>query len=172
MANNGRKGSREKGQTSSIKTWDEVDQALRRMGEIDIATQKILGNLTLKVNGLKATAEEDAGPLNAERKEIEESVAAFCEEHKDEFARQRSKELTFGLIAYRIVTKIVIRSKEACLAAMHALKLDSYIRIIEEPDKLAMEGLDDAVLAKVGAKRKTEDKLRIEPNLERLKEAA
>lgn len=155
-----------------LKTWDEVDQALRRMGEIDIATQKIFGNLTLKVNELKQRAENEAGPLNAERKEIEEAVAAFCEGHKEEFTKQRSKELTFGLVAFRIVTKIVIRSKEACLAAMHALKLDSYIRVIEEPDKLAMEGLDDAVLAKVGAKRKTEDRLRIEPNLERLKEAA
>jgi len=55
---------------------------------------------------------------------------------------------------------------------LHALKLDQYVRTIEEPDKEAMTDLDDKVLAKVGAKRKVEDKFRIEPNIERIKEAA
>lgn len=153
-------------------SWENVDTLLRRMGEIDISISKIEGDMTLKINEIKADADKKSESLRKEYDEIEEAITQFCEEHKQEFTKQRSKELTFGLVAYRVVTKIAIKSKEACLAAMHALKLDSYIRVVEEPDKLAMEGLDDAVLAKVGAKRKTEDKLRIEPNLERLKEAA
>lgn len=103
-----------------------------------------------------------------ERKELEDDISVFCQENKLEFAKQRSRELNFGVVAYRVTTKIIIKSKEACIAAMHALKLETYIRTIEEPDKLAMEDLDDSVLAKIGAKRKTEDKLRIEPNRERL----
>ena len=153
-------------------SWENVDTLLRRMGEIDIVISKIEGEMTLKINVIKAEADSKSESLRKEYDQIDDAITAFCEEHKQDFTKQRSKELTFGLVAYRVVTKIVIKSKEACLAAMHALKLDSYIRVIEEPDKLAMEGLDDAVLAKVGVKRKTEDKLRIEPNLERLKEAA
>jgi len=157
-------------QQSAIKNWDQVDAALRRMGELDIAVEKIQGDMTLRINEIKAEAETKAEGLKKERKNLEDAITDFCEAHKEEFTKQRNKELTFGLVAYRIVTKIVIKSKEACLAAMHALKLNSYIRVIEEPDKLAMEGLDDAVLAKIGAKRKTEDRLRIEPNLEKLKD--
>jgi len=155
-----------------VKSWEEVDASLRRMGEIDIIISKIEGEMTLNINEIKAKADKDSEKLRKEYDDIEEAVSAFCGEHKQEFTKTRSKELTFGIVAFRVVTKIAIKSKEACLAAMHALKLDNYIRTIEEPDKQAMEDLDDAVLAKVGAKRKTEDKLRIEPNLERLKEAA
>jgi phage host-nuclease inhibitor protein Gam len=64
----------------------------------------------------------------------------------------------------------MIKSKEACLAALKALKMTDYIRIKEEPDKEAMVDLDQVTLAKVGASVKVEDKLRIEPNLETLKE--
>lgn len=155
-----------------VKSWEEVDVLLRRMGEIDVAISKIEGELTLRINEIKANADKKSEGLRKEYDELEQAITQFCEEHKQEFTKQRSKELTFGLVAYRVVTKIAIKSKEACLAAMHALKLDSYIRVIEEPDKLAMEGLDDSVLAKVGAKRKTEDKLRIEPAIEKIKEAA
>jgi hypothetical protein len=55
---------------------------------------------------------------------------------------------------------------------MHALHLEQYIRIIEEPDKELMVDLDDNTLSKIGAVRKVDDKLRIEPNIERIKEAA
>ena len=157
---------------NKIKAWDEVNEALRRMGELDIAMQKITGDLTLAINSQKACAEEELSPLAEERKELEASIALFCDDHKEEFTKTRSRELTFGLVAYRVVTRIAVRSKEACLAAMHALKLTQYIRTYEEPDKEALVDLDDAVLAKIGAKRKTEDKLRIEPAIEKVREAA
>ncbi|MDP3014168.1 MAG: host-nuclease inhibitor Gam family protein [Candidatus Subteraquimicrobiales bacterium] len=168
MGNNGRK----KAAGLSLRAWEDVDISLRRMGEIDIAVSKIEGEMTLKINQIKAEADAKSEDIRKEYDELEQAITEFCEEHKQDFTKTRNKELTFGLVAFRVVTRMVIRSKEACLAAMHALKLGSYIRVIEEPDKLAMEDLDDAVLAKVGVKRKTEDKLRIEPNLERLKEAA
>jgi len=152
--------------------WNEVDQKLRRIGEIDIALGAIEGTMTLRINGIKEEYEEEVETRKAERQLLEESVTAFAEDHKEEFAKIRSKDLTFGYVAYRVVRSIYIRSKEATVAALHALKLDQYVRTIEEPDKEAMTDLDDKVLAKVGAKRKVEDKFRIEPNIERIKEAA
>ncbi|MBF0321222.1 MAG: host-nuclease inhibitor Gam family protein [Nitrospirae bacterium] len=120
---------------SEIKTWDEVDAALRRMGEIDIAVESIQGNMTLQINELKAQAETKAEGLKKERQVIEKVITAFCEEHKDEFAKTRPKELTFGVVAYRVVTSIVIRSKKACVAALEALNLDKYLRIEKNPTK-------------------------------------
>ncbi len=155
---------------SEYTNWEEVDQALRRMGEIDIRLTKIEGDMTLKINEIRAEYDTKAEGLKAERKAIEEQITLFAEAHKEEFAKNRSKDLTFGVVAFRIVHKVVVRSKAACLAALKALGLVQYIRTIEEPDKEAMSGLDAGTLAKVGATLKTEDKLRIEPNIERIKE--
>lgn len=156
--------------TSDYTDWNEVDSALRRLGEIDIRLQKLEGDITLKVNEIKAEYDIKSEGLKAERKAIEENITLFAEARKQEFARIRSKDLTFGIIAYRVVTKVVVKSKAATVAALKALGLVQYLRVIEEPDKEAMGGLDSSTLAKVGATMKTEDKLRIEPNIERIKE--
>lgn len=156
---------------TTLKGWDEVDSVLRRMGEIDIALAKVEGDMTLRINQIKAEADAKAEGLKAERKTLEEDITLFAEERKGEFAKNRTRELTFGVVAFRVTRKIVIKSKAACLAAMHALGLESYVRRIEEPDKEAMEGLDDATLAKVGASRKVADNIRIEPSMEKIKEA-
>jgi phage host-nuclease inhibitor protein Gam len=140
------------------------------MGEIDIKLGKLEGEMTLRVNEIKAEFDTKAEGLKAERKGLEEQIGLFAEGRKEEFAKARSKDLTFGVVAFRITHKVVVRSKAACLAALKALGLVQYIRIIEEPDKEAMSGLDAGTLAKVGATLKTEDKLRIEPNIERIKE--
>jgi len=153
---------------SSYTDWNEVDQGLRRMGEIDIRLARLEGEMTLKVNEIRADYDIKAEGLKAERKAVEEQISLFADARKDEFAKTRSKELTFGTVAYRIVHKVAIRSKAATVAALEALGLDSYLRIIKEPDKDAMTGLDAGTLAKVGATLKTDDKLRIEPNLERI----
>ncbi|NLT22581.1 MAG: host-nuclease inhibitor protein Gam [Syntrophorhabdus sp.] len=156
--------------TSDYTDWPEVDGALRRMGEIDIKLQKLEGEMTLKINEIKAEYDVKAEGLKAEHKAIEENITLFAESRKQEFARVRSKDLTFGVVAYRVVTKVVLKSKAATVAALKALGLVQYLRIIEEPDKEAMSGLDATTLAKCGATLKTEDKLRIEPNMEKIKE--
>jgi len=155
-----------------IDDWDQADICLRRMGEIDIAVEKIQGDMTLKINEIKEAAATRAEGLKVERAALEYQITQFCEGNKTDFAKKRTKELTFGVIAFKVTTKIVIRAKKACVAAMEALGLQQYLRITKEPDKDLMLGLDDQVLAKVGASKKIEDKLRIEPAIEKIKEAA
>jgi len=155
---------------SDFNDWNEVDSGLRLMGEIDVKLLKLEGDMTLKINEIKAEYDTKAEGLKAQRKAIEENITLFAESRKEEFAKTRSKDLTFGVVAFRIVSKVVVKSKAATLAALKALHLDQYVRVIEEPDKEAMSGLDAGTLAKVGASLKTEDKLRIEPNIERIKE--
>jgi len=153
-------------------SWEQVDEALKRMGEIDIAISKIEGDMTLRINEIKAEAEAKVEAIRSERKALEKMVTAFAESKKDEFLKTRTKELTFGVISFRVTTKIIIRAKKACVAAMEALGLDGYLRIVKEPDKDLMLNLDDATLARIGASRKIEDRLKIEPNIEKVKDAA
>ena len=155
---------------SEYQDWQDIDNGLRRMGEIDIQIRKLEGEQTLRTNEIKAEYDLKAEGLKAERKGIENNIALFTEAHKEEFMKTRSKELTFGLVAYRVTTKLIIRSVKATVAALKALGLESYLTINPEPDREAMKGLDSGTLAKVGASLKTEDKLRVEPNMERIKE--
>ena len=157
---------------SKYANWEDVNLAVRRMGEIDIQVDRLQGEMTLKVNEIKSKYDAKSQGLLAERKEIEKDITLFTDTCKDEFTKTRHKELTFGKVAYKVTSKILIKSKDACLAALKALKMSDYIRIKEEPDKEAMVNLDQITLAKVGASIKVEDKLRIEPNLETLKELA
>ncbi|MBF0546199.1 MAG: host-nuclease inhibitor Gam family protein [Candidatus Riflebacteria bacterium] len=151
--------------------WTEVDQALRRMGEIDIESERLDGNMTLAINEVKESFQPRKDVLINERKDLEESITAFVEQNKGEFAAIRSKELDFGSISYRLVKKIVFKSKEAVVAALKVMGLLTYIRTIEEPDKEAMENLTNQELLKIGASRKEDDKLTIKPNIQRLSEA-
>jgi phage host-nuclease inhibitor protein Gam len=159
---------------NEYQNWQDVDAALRRMGEIDINLTRLEGEQTLKINEIKAGYDIKAEGLKAERKRLEISIEAFAEEHKEQFTKIRSKELTFGTVAFRIVHRVVVKSKKATVAALDTLGLNAYLRITKEPDKEAMKSLDAGTLAKVGATLKTEDKLAVEPNIERIrsKEAA
>jgi len=150
--------------------WSEVDAGLRRMGEIDIKLAQIEGRMTLRINETRAEFEAKALPLREERKTIYSSIESFAGERKDQFAKIRSKELTFGTVAYRIAHKVVIKSKRATAAALEAVGLSSCLRITKEPDKEAMKALDTGMLARVGAALRTEDQLSIEPNIERIRQ--
>lgn len=154
------------------KNWEDVDQGLRRLGEIDIQVEKLEGEMTLRINELKAQFETKASGLKAERKQVEDAISQYATEHKDEFTKDRTRSLAFGTISFRIVKSIRITGVKACLAAMKALGLGDYIRTKEQPDKEAMTALDDNTLAKVNAKRQITDKIRIEPNMERIGEVA
>lgn len=152
----------------SPQTWEQVDDLLRRLGEVEIRKNKLEGELTIRVNEVKEQYKEKIDPLIAEADAIRAAITAFAENAKDDFLKTRTKQLNFGVVAYRVTEKILIRSKEACVAALKALGLTQYIRTIEEPDKEALRDMDDKQLAKVGATRKIDDSLRIEPNLEKI----
>ncbi len=158
--------------TTDFLTWEEINGALRRLGEIDIAIGRIEGNVTLQINEIKAKADIEAEALLTERKTIEQKIETYCQTHKDEFAKKRSRELTFGTVAFKVTTRIVVKAAKACVAAMEALGLDTYLKVKKSPDKEKMLGLDDQTLAKIGAYKRTADKLRIEPNIEKIREAS
>ena len=122
------------------------------------------------INEIKEDYKVKSDAFTKEHAEITESITAFCEGCKDEFLKVRTKALNYGSVAYRVTEKIVIRSKEACVAALKALSLSQYIRTIEEPNKDMLRELDDKMLAKVAAARKIDDALRIEPNIEKIQE--
>ncbi len=157
-----------------VENWDQADEALHRMGEIDIELSDINGELTLQINKLKEEAKLAAAGIESERKYLEEQVTHFCESQKAEFTKKRSRTLNYGLIGFRISTSVPIprdKSKLADLiAALKRLRLDACIKVEEKVDRDQITSLDDGTIAKLGLKKNTKDSFRIQPNLEKIQD--
>lgn len=153
---------------TSLHSWDEVNKALKELGEKKIKAENLEGEQTIKINEIKADYDLKAGVIQAEIKAIEENIELFCEANKQEFLDQRTKKMTFGSVGYRLAESLKVKNVKATIAAIKKLDLLSYLRVKEEPDKEALKGLDDSTLTKIGVERKRVDKISIEPNYEEL----
>ena len=102
------------------------------------------------------------------RQELESAISGFCLEHKDEFAKKRSRKLDFGRIAFRVAERIEYLNvlEESVIATLKSLGYPECVKRKESIDKNAVKSLPDNVLAKCGLKRIKDDHFRIEPNLE------
>jgi phage host-nuclease inhibitor protein Gam len=158
----------------TINNWKDVDQALKKIGELDIAIEKVNGDLTLKVNELKNEAKEKTDGLSDEKKELEKSIKGWCEAHKEEFAKKRSRKMDFGTVGYRLVESISIpRVKDKVAALLKSLKAYGHkqcIKTEEAIDKDELVKLPDSDLVKLGLQRKTKDNFRIEPDIVKIQE--
>ncbi|WP_051694170.1 host-nuclease inhibitor Gam family protein [Desulfohalovibrio reitneri] len=154
-----------------INDWDGVDAAVRRMGEIDIAVERINGKAQEEINDVKERAKERMAPLCSERKQLETQVQAFCEARKDEFSKRRTRRLTYGEIGYRLVRSVSIpRAKDKVASLLKSLRAyglgDECIQVEEKPKRDAIESLDDSTIAKLGLKRTVKDSFRVVPDMD------
>lgn len=153
-----------------METWEDVNQALGEMVRLKVRINAAEAKMNERINAAKERAEHTITPLQEKYGEIEARVEGFVLAHKQEFAKRRTKKLFYGDISSRVTEKIVVPLKDACVLALKALGLVSCIRVVEEPNKEAMKGLDDNTLTKVGAARVNEDSITIKPNLEKVEE--
>jgi phage host-nuclease inhibitor protein Gam len=156
---------------SSVKDWAGVDQVLLEIGQIDRQIESAEAQAQEGIEAIRTEAVKLVKPWQEQKAALELQLRAFCEAHRGEI-KGKSKPLNFGTVSFRLSTKIVIRGVQACIDGLKALGLAAYVRVKEQPDKEKMKDLDDAILAQVGASRKTEDAFGYEVNRERVKEAA
>jgi phage host-nuclease inhibitor protein Gam len=158
----------------TINSWSDVDNAVKKIGELDIAITQIEGETTIKTNEIKEAAKVQAQPLNDERDALVKLVEAYCECNKAEFAKKRSRELVFGTVAYRLVKSVSIpraaHKLEALIKSIKAFGFINCLRSVETVDKDAVAELADGDLVKLGIKRTVRDSFRIEPNMEKIRE--
>ena len=148
---------------SIYNSWNEVDNGMKKMGELQIEKTKLECELNLKINKLKEDCSALCTNISAEIKSIEKEISRFCEEHKDVFLNKRSKKLNFGTIAYRVSEKVKVSCVSAAIKTLKALNFDFCLRIKEEIDKDEVKKLDANILTKAGINIIKEDKLSIEP---------
>lgn len=141
---------------TQFETWNEVDGALKRIGEIDRDLGMVEAMANEQIDAIKARSKEDAAPLTTEKLGLEAAMKEFCEANRAEFAKVKSREMTFGSVGFRLSSRIVIKRVADTLQALKDFGLLHCIRVKEEADKEAMKALDTETLANVGAALKQE----------------
>lgn len=149
---------------SKYQTWQEVDSAMKELGELNIKKQNLEGEQTVRINEVKADILSKTGVLQTKIKDIEKNIERFAEQNKSEFLKTRNKKLTFGTISFRLVKSVVCTCKDEAIKALKALNLDFCLRQKEEIDKEKCLEVDEKMLLKAGISIKSEDKVKIEPN--------
>ena len=150
---------------SSLKSWAEVDNKLKRLGELQIKKAELDGRLTNQINTIKESYTKDNEVIVTEMKEIEKDISRYCDANKDSFLNKRNKKLNFGLISYRLTEKVVCKCVESTIKCLKSLNLDWCLRIKEEVNKDSLKELDSKTLEKIGVSIVKEDKITIEPDI-------
>lgn len=157
-----------KKQEPAFKSWEEVNQGLKLIGELDRKIQAAESNMNERIDRIKADTENLVNPLIAQKTELETNIQAFTEYHVDDFKEAKSKEFTYGTVGFRKATSVITRNVKAILEALKQNKMTDCILVTEKLNKEELEKYDDAALQKVGAKRKTEDKYFYKLSVERI----
>lgn len=154
---------------SIYKNWDEVNTAMKELGELYIEKQDIEGKLTARINEVKAYCNEKAKPTLEKIKTIEKEIERFSNQNKDEFLATRTKKLHYGTISYRVTKKVQCRNVESTIKVLKSLNLDAFIRTKSELNKDEILACSQdkscvATFAKADINILTEDKIKIEPD--------
>lgn len=155
----------------AIKDWGQLDDNMRRLCEIEREVKTREGRMNAAIEKLKDRYKEETAGLIVERKGIERDIERFCEDRKAEIGPAKSKKMTFGTVAFRATTKLLIHAADATLAAIKKIlpeREGDLITVTEAPNKGALADLDTETLLALGCRVKTEDSFRIDLDQERL----
>lgn len=158
----------------SLKTWEDVNDALRQIAEAQIALGDIESTMQKQIVGAQKTAEQESKPHKDHIAKLEREIKDFVEDHRADMGKAKSKALTFGEVSFRLSTVVSLpRAKEKLDEIIRRLKARKMTDCIVIEEKVSKENLkkygEDTVNA-VGATWKQKDVFGYEVNLARLEQ--
>ncbi len=159
-------GKRTKPQALVIADLAQAEAALAELAGIDRSLEATKAAMNEEIDGAKASARAEAEPLEARRKELAVALEAFATHNKAQFfAKRKSLDLGFGVIGFRMATRLKTAAKTTWGQVLEALKNYGFteaVRVREEVDREAMRDWPVERLATVGVTRETADDFYIE----------
>lgn len=158
----------------SLHSWEDVNDALRRIAEAQIALGEIQSDMQKQILGAQKVAEEQSKPLNDNVAKLEREIKSFVTDHRDEMGKTKSVVLTFGEVGFRLSTSVSLpRAKEKLEEIIRRLKSRQMTDCIVVEEKISKEALkkygEDTVNA-VGATWKQSDVFGYEVNIAKLEQ--
>ena len=125
-----------------LKSWEDVDKALREIAEAQISVSDIEADMTLQINGIKEIAAQNCKPHLDRISKLERDLKDYTEDHRDELGAAKTKTLNFGDVGYRLSTSISLPSaKEKLAEIIRKLKGRNMHDCIVVEEKVSKESL-------------------------------
>lgn len=158
----------------SLKSWEDVNDALRQVAEAQIALNDIESDMQKQIVGAKKVAAEQSKPYKDAIARLEHELKDFVSEHRSDMGKNKSITLTFGEVGFRLSTSVSLpKAKEKLADIIRRLKARQMMDCIITEEKVSKEALkkygEDTVTA-VGAIWKQKDEFGYEVNLEKLEQ--
>lgn len=150
-----------------LSSWQEVDEAVRSLGEIQREIMAAENACNEKIIAAKTKAAEKVEPLKEKAQRLELLIKDYAETHRDEI-KGKSRAMTFGTLGFRQSTSLIIKKAADAIEALKGLGLYGCIKIKETVDKERVKALPDETIIAIGAKKKTEDTFWYEPDFEKI----
>lgn len=103
----------------ALKTWEDVNDALRQIAEAQIALGDIESDMQKQIIGAQKVAEEQSKPIKDAQARLEREIKAFVTEHRDEMGKAKTMTLTFGEVGFRLSTSISLPPGEGKAGGDH-----------------------------------------------------
>lgn len=144
-----------------LKSWEQVDAALREIAENEIALSDIEGDMNKQINGIKITSAQEAKPHQDRIDKLGKDIKEFVAEHRDELGKKKTMELNFGKTGFRQSTTISLpKGKDKIveiIKKLRARKMTDCIVTKENVDKDALRKYGEDKVIAVGANFKQTD---------------
>lgn len=161
------KMARKRIKDNPLSSWQEVDEAVRSIGEIQREIMAAENACNEKIIAAKTKAAEKVEPLKEKAQSLEILIKDYAETHRDEI-KGKSRAMTFGTLGFRQSTSLIIKKAADAIEALKGLGLYGCIKIKETVDKERVKALPDETIIAIGAKKKTEDTFWYEPDFEKI----
>ncbi|MCI8742758.1 MAG: host-nuclease inhibitor protein Gam [Lachnospiraceae bacterium] len=157
-----------------LKTWEDVNEALRQIAEAQIAANDIESDMQKQILGAQKIAEEQTRPYKDSIARLEREIKLFVTDHREDLGKGKSRTLTFGEVGFRLSTSVTLpRAKEKLEEVIRRLKsrqMTDCILVEEKVSKEALKKYGEDTVNAVGATWKQSDVFGYEVNIARLEQ--
>jgi len=123
-------------------TVEEAVEILSRIGHEERKIEKVSTEMNEQIEQLKARAIDELTPIQEKMDQLVDAFFAFVQSHRDELTENgkiKTIKWPTGKISWRVTPrKVNLRDIKGILARLKELKLEQFIRTIEEVNKEAI----------------------------------
>ncbi len=151
-----------------LRTWDDVDGALRLMGELQNQVEVLQAQMDEEIARIRETYDRKIQPLLQEIHRLEQSITDFALKHRAQI-RGKSRRLNFGIIQFRKRPDAYVftRPREAIIQTLEAWGYTFAIRVKKDVDRKALSRIPEDKLIQAGiVKRPGEERITVKVNRE------
>ena len=159
----------------TLANLDDVNEALRSMGDYDRRIEAINADMQRRLNEIKDECEAMARPLMEARAGLETQVGLYAKGRYGEFKAVRTKVLTFGEFGFRLSTSVRCPSSPDSVAEvvdkLREQGMEDCIKVTPEAiNRAALRTYDEDKVRAVGCELVRKDTFFCEPRREELPE--